>query len=125
LVRAAALSTKTLGDCELHAHPGHRRGIRLLVRAPAVSLQDHGAALRGTLPLPHEQLFRARDRLLAGAPSGLRLNRCSFDVAVFESIVDADECDIDLNEIDINTDQFVVNTSQFVVITDQFVNNTD
>ena len=118
MVRAAALSTKTLGDREPHVHPGRRRDIRLLVQAPAVVTADHGAALRGTLPLPREQLFRARDGLLAGAPSGLRLNRCSFDVAVFESIVDADECDIDLNEVDINTDQFVV-------ITDQFVNNTD
>jgi len=125
LVRTAALSTKTLGDRELHGHPCRRRVIRLLVQAPADVTADHGAALRGTLPLPREQLFRARDWLLAGAPSGLRLNRCSFDVAVFESIVDADECDIDLNEVDINTDQFVVNTNQFVVITDQFVVNTD
>jgi hypothetical protein len=105
------LSTKTLGDRELHA-------IRLLVRAPAVVTADQGAALRGTLPLPHEQLFRARDRLLAGASSGLRLNRCSFDVAVVESIVDAGKFDIDPNEVDINADQFVVNT-------DQFVNNAD
>ena len=125
MVRTAALSTKTLGDRELHTHPGHRRAIRLLVRAPAVSLQDHGAALRGTLPLPREQLFRARDRLPAGVPSVLRLNRCSFDVAVVESIVDAGKFDIDLNEVDINTDQFVVNTGQFVVNTDKFVNNTD
>jgi len=125
LVRTAALSTKTLGDRELHGHPCRRRVIRLLVQAPAVVTADHGAALRGTLPLPREQLFRARDWLPAGAPSGLRLNRCSFDVAVVESIVHAGKFDIDLNEVDINTDQFVVNTGQFVVNTDKFVNNTD
>ena len=125
MVRATALSTKTLGDRELHGHPCRRRVIRLLVQAPAVVTADHGAALRGTLPLPREQLFRARDWLPAGAPSGLRLDRYSFDVAVVESIVDADEFDIDLNQVDINTNQFVVNTDQFVVITDQFVNNTD